>query len=141
MTRKNQSDIRTSVILSVISSVMKRFDFKKVMEWLGHILKCPICGYKYNLDQTQVIESSQNEIADGARLLIHSDCNKCKSSVMFNIEINGPEIFSIGMITDLTQKDSQKFRLRNPISSNEIIGMHTQLKKFKGDLLNHLTKK
>jgi len=120
---------------------MKRFDFKKVIEWLGHILKCPICGHKYNLDQTQVIESTHNELLDGARILIHSDCNKCKSSVMFNIEINGPEIFSVGMITDLTQKDSKKFKNTKAISANEVIKMHKGLKSFKGDFVGLFTKK
>ncbi len=120
---------------------MKSFDFKKVIQWLGHILKCPICGFKYNLDQTQVINSEQHEFLDGAKILIHSDCNKCKSSVMFNIEINGPEIFSIGMITDLTGKDSSRFKNKPAINSNEVIKIHKNLRKFDGNLIEALTKK
>ncbi len=118
---------------------MKKYDFKKVMEWLGYILKCPICGYKYNMDQTQVIDSEQDDVFGEAKILIHSDCNKCKSSVMFNIEIRGPEVFSVGMVTDLTGKDSSKFKNRNPISANEIIDLHKGLKKFKGDFVKALT--
>lgn len=118
---------------------MKNFNFKKVMEWLGYILKCPVCGYKYNLDQTQVIDSQHNERTDGAKILIHSDCNKCKSSVMFNIEINGPEVFSVGMVTDLTGKDSAKFRHHRPISINDVINIHKGLKRFKGDFIKEFT--
>lgn len=120
---------------------MKPFDYKKVIQWLGHILRCPICGYKYNLEQTQVIDSEHNDVSNNAKILIHSDCSRCKSSVMFNIEINGPEVFSVGVVTDLTGKDSTKFKNARPIGINEIIGMHQNLRGFKGDLIKILTKK
>ena len=93
---------------------MKNYDFKKIIEWLGVILKCPICGTKYNLAKTKVLESEQNEIFNEAHILIHSDCAKCKSSVMFNVEIRGPEVFSVGMVTDLTGTDSAKFQKLGP---------------------------
>jgi len=120
---------------------MKKFDFKKVMEWLGYILKCPICGFKYNLNNTHVIDSEQNDVFSEAKILIHSDCTKCKSSVMFNVEIKGPEVFSVGMVTDLTSSDTAKFKHKKPISPNEIIGMHKALKGFKGDFVKALTSK
>ena len=118
-----------------------KFDYKKVMEWLGFILRCPICGYKYNLDQTRVIDSEQNDGKGQAKILIHSDCNKCKSSVMFNVEINGPEVFSVGMITDLTSADSRKFQNFKPLEANDILNLHLGLKKFKGNLVELLAKK
>jgi len=119
----------------------KKFDLKKVIEWLGFILKCPVCASKYDLNQTKVIETEHNEPMGEARLLIHSDCKKCKSSVMFNIEINGPEVFSVGMITDLTSTDSKKFQTQKPISLNEVIGIHKELKKFKGEFVSTFTQK
>ena len=120
---------------------MKPYDFKKVMQWLGHILKCPICGHKYNLGTTQIIESRQDEVYQDAEILIHSDCSKCKSSVMFNVEIRGPEVFSVGVVTDLTGSDSSKFRNRQPISADEVLSIHETLKGFKGNMLEELTKK
>lgn len=121
---------------------MKRFDLKKVMEWLGFILRCPICGYKYSTDNTKVIDSEEDDVMGEAKILIHSDCHKCKSSIMFNIEIRGPEVFSVGMVTDLTQKDSAKFQDKDPIHADEIIAIHQTLKKFNGDFVKVLgTKK
>lgn len=117
------------------------FDFKKVMQWLGHILKCPICGQKYNIGSTQVIESSHEEAYSEATILIHSDCQKCKSSVMFNVEIRGPEVFSVGMVTDLTGGDSSRFKQKKPISANDVLNIHTEIRKFKGSLVELLTKK
>lgn len=119
----------------------KNQDFKKIVEWLGIILKCPICSAKYDLGKTQVIESEQDDAYNEARILIHSDCAKCKSSVMFNVEIRGPEVFSVGVVTDLTGKDSAKFKKLAPIHVNEIIDMHKELKTFKGDFITALTQK
>lgn len=119
---------------------MKRIDFKKVISWLGYILRCPVCGFKYNLENTQVLESQQEEASGAARLLIHSDCVKCKSSVMFNIDIDGPEIFSIGMITDLTRPDSRKFADLDPITTDDVINIHKGLKAFNGDFVKALGK-
>lgn len=119
----------------------KKFDFKKIVEWLGFILKCPICSHKYNLEKTRVVESEQDEIMGEAHILIHSDCVKCKSSVMFNVEIRGPEVFSVGMVTDLTGQDSSKFKNLGPIQTNEVIGIHQAIREFKGDFITGFTKK
>lgn len=117
---------------------MKRMDLKKVLVWLGGVLRCPVCGFKYNLDNTKVIETKQVENENNAQILIHSDCQKCTSSVMFNVDINGPEVFSVGMITDLTSQDSAKFSKLEPITSNDCIGVHESLNKFKGDFVKLL---
>lgn len=119
---------------------MKKIDFKKVIGYLGFILRCPICEFKYNLQNIKVLETQQDEFMDEARIVIHSDCEKCKSSVMFNIDINGPEIFSVGMITDLNSKDSAKFSKYTPINTNDVIKIHQSLKKFDGDFVRALSK-
>lgn len=120
---------------------MKQFDIKKVIEWLGFALRCPICQNKYNLSNTKIIESEQNDALGEARVLIHSDCSKCKSSVMFNVEITGPDVFSVGMITDLTSNDSKKFKNKSSISANEVINIHKEIRNFKGNLIELLTKR
>lgn len=111
------------------------------MQWLGYVLRCPICGIKYKLDQTRVIETRQEEVFGEASMLIHSDCSKCKSSVMFNVEIRGPEVFSVGMITDLTHQDSAKFKAQKPISTNEVIGIHKEVRKLSGDFVDFFTRR
>ena len=120
---------------------MKHVDLKKVLVWLGGVLRCPVCGFKYNLDNTKIIETKQSELENNAQILIHSDCQKCTSSVMFNIDINGPEIFSVGVITDLTSADRAKFSNLEPISPNDCIGVHQGLSGFKGDFVKFLSKK
>lgn len=110
-------------------------DLKKVLIWLGGVLRCPVCGYKYNLDQTKVIESRQLDTENVAQILIHSDCQKCASSVIFNIDINGFEVFSVGMITDLTSQDSSRFSQLKPITPNDCIQLHKSLSRFPGDFV------
>ena len=112
---------------------MKSIDFKKVMGWLGFILRCPVCSYKYNLANTKIIESEQNEALGEARLLIHSDCGRCKSSVMFNIDISGPEVWSAAMVTDLTGSDTTRFTGGAPLNTDDVINIHKSIRAFNGD--------
>jgi hypothetical protein len=119
----------------------KNLDIQKVMEMLNTMLRCPICGNKYKKDGTRVIESEQDKVYGEAYILIHSDCQKCKSSIVFSVDIKGPDVFSVGMITDLTQSDTLKFKSYGPIASGEIIKIHQGLKRFNGDFVAALTQK
>ena len=112
---------------------MAKFDFKKIIQWLAYILKCPVCGQNYNVDQTKIIDSGAELPAASRSLLVHTDCERCKSSVVFSIAIDGPEIFSIGMVTDLTSSDTNKFKNQRPITSDEVLATHEFLQGFDGD--------
>jgi hypothetical protein len=118
---------------------MKHIDFKKMIGLLGFVLKCPICSVKYNLEHIKVLESEQSEHPEEARILVHSECERCKSSVMFNIDINGPEIFTIAMVTDLTSGDTAKFSKYQPISANDCIRIHETVRNFDGDFVKALS--
>ena len=111
---------------------MPKFDFKKIIEWLAYILRCPVCGHRYNLEQTKIIDN-KDEQGNNPNLLVHTDCERCKSSVVFSIAIDGPEIFSIGMVTDLTSTDTTKFKNAEPITSDEVLATHQFLDRFDGD--------
>lgn len=121
--------------------MQNKLDIKKVMEMLYSMLRCPICGNKYAKASTRIIESEQDRVFDEAYILIHSDCGKCKGSIVFSVEIHGPEVFSVGMITDLTEHDTIKFRKFEAIPSGEILKMHQDLKKFNGDFVKILAAK
>jgi hypothetical protein len=112
---------------------MGKFDFKKIIEWLAYILRCPVCGHRYNLDQTKIIDPRDERPTIGTNLLVHTDCERCKSSVVFSIAVDGPEIFSIGMVTDLTSTDTNKFKDIEPITSDEVLATHQFLDRFDGD--------
>lgn len=112
---------------------MARLNYQKMIELLSVILHCPVCSNKYTAEQTSIIEAPEVEKREDSSLLVHADCERCKSSVVFNISLDGPEIFSVGMVTDLTSADARKFREAPNLKIDEIIEFHSFLQKFDGD--------
>lgn len=112
---------------------MRETNYQKMIELLSLVLHCPICGSKYNAENTNLIERQDTGNADEPAMLVHTDCELCKSSVVFSISMDGPEIFSVGMVTDLTSSDAVKFRGSSEISVDEVIEFHNFLEKFDGN--------
>ena len=110
-------------------------DFEKVLEWLSFVLKCPICSYRYNLERTKIVDTRHDDENGQAHLLVHSDCSQCKSSVVFSIAINGPDIFTMSVVTDLTSNDTKKFKNADPITTDEVLDMHNFVRRFNGDFV------
>lgn len=119
---------------------MKKIDFQKVIAWLSFALRCPVCGYQYNLERTKIIDTKELELQNQANLIVHSDCSKCSSSVVFSISINGPEVFSVGMVTDLTSEDTADFATLEALGPNDVLDMHYFLEKFDGNFVKALQK-
>ncbi|HYF05436.1 MAG TPA: hypothetical protein VEA59_04655 [Patescibacteria group bacterium] len=107
---------------------MKKLDIQKVFSFFGLILRCPICNEHYQLSGMEVLESEEDEFMAESKVLLHSTCKACKATVIFNIDISGPDVFSVGMITDLTAADSIKFKDLDPISVDDCIALHESLK-------------
>lgn len=115
---------------------MPRLNYQKMRELLSVILHCPVCANKYTAEQTSVIEGIEGRESgklEDSPFLVHADCEKCKSSVVFSISLEGPEIFSVGMVTDLTSLDAKKFRDTNGITLDEIIDFQDFVNNFEGD--------
>src|SRR5262245_48302514 len=117
---------------------MRKYDIKKVLGWLGFMLQCPVCTTKYQFSNIKVLDSQQEDELPEAHLLIHSDCHKCKSSVMFNIDINGSDIFTVIAKTDLTKKDSSKFSDLPALAIDDCINIHQTIQGFDGDFIKAL---
>ena len=97
-----------------------------------------MCGYRYNLEQTKVIDSAETKPSINNSLLVHADCERCKSSVVFSIAVDGPEILTVCMVTDLTSYDTSKFKNANPITTDEVLATHQFLREFDGDFVKAL---
>lgn len=122
---------------------MARLNYQKMMELLSVILHCPVCGNKYTAEQTSVIEGRELEKREldkpeDPSILVHADCEKCKSSVVFSISLEGAEIFSVGMVTDLTSTDVKKFKESENLSVDEVIEFNSFLENFSGDFVSVL---
>ena len=113
---------------------MRKVNYQKMIELLAFVLHCPICSNKYRAERTSIIEAKDSaEGRDNSQMLVHTECEHCKSSVVFSIALDGPEIFSIGMVTDLTAADAIRFRDSEPISADQVLDFHAFLSKFDGD--------
>jgi len=99
---------------------------------------CPVCNNKYTADKTSIIDAESVEKHEDSAMMVHTDCQRCKSSVVFNISLDGPEIFSVGMVTDLTSKDAKKFQQQEPITTDEVIEFHEFIAKFDGNFAKTL---
>lgn len=119
---------------------MKKFDLKKIIQWLNNILRCPVCGQRYDLEQTRIIEGDDRPTMNG-NLLVHTDCEHCKSSVVFSIVIDGPEVFTVAMVSDLTSADTVKFKNAKPISTDDVLATHEFLNEFDGDFARILSQR
>ena len=119
---------------------MRKFDIKKVLGWLGFMLQCPVCNSKYAAANIKVLDSHQELDLPETHLLIHSDCHKCKSSVMFNIDISGHDVFTVIAKTDLNKKDSAKFSDMPALEINDCIKIHESINKFDGDFISAFQK-
>ena len=112
---------------------MRETNYQKMIELLSLVLHCPVCGNKYNAENTNLIDRSEFDRGEDASLLVHTDCERCKSSVVFSISMEGPEIFSVGMVTDLTSADAMKFKNSSEVSVDEVIEFHDFLENFDGN--------
>ncbi len=52
---------------------------------------------------------------------------------MFNIDINGPDIFTVIAKTDLTKKDTSRFNDMPALVANDLIVIHQTIQGFDGD--------
>ena len=104
-----------------------------MIELLALMLHCPVCNNKYNAEQTSIIDPKEAEKFDNSTVLVHTDCESCKSSVVFSVSMDGPEVFSVGMVTDLTSHDAKKFTDSRHVSVDEVIEFHEFIKSFDGD--------
>ncbi len=52
---------------------------------------------------------------------------------MFSIAIDGPEIFTIATVTDLTSEEMVNFRDKEAISPDEVLATHEFLNTFDGN--------
>lgn len=86
------------------------------------ISACPICGTRYRLEETQVLEEKT------AGHLIYIQCRKCASSVVTLIYVHSLGISSMSIVTDLNSSEIMKFKDQPPLSEDDVIDIHCLLK-------------
>ena len=84
---------------------------------------CPMCGTKFNINNAVVVDEREDA------QMVHISCNKCNSSIIAVITFNQMGINSIGIISDLSRPEVEKFQQSVPVCSDDVIEFHKVLKK------------
>lgn len=82
---------------------------------------CPLCRRQYRLDDAYIIDQKQ-----GAYLL-HTECNNCGSSIVAALVAGQHAVSSMGLVTDLTSEDVNKFKDSKEVDCDDVIDCHAWL--------------
>lgn len=83
---------------------------------------CPLCRAKTNAMEANVLEEA------GESHLLHLRCRHCQAAVLALVTVTPAGLSSVGMITDLTAGDAQKFKKVESLTADEIINLNLLLK-------------
>jgi len=97
------------------------------------ISRCPLCNSGYRMEDAQVIEASEDSST------VYVECPNCKSSIMAVVAMSGMGMISLGMVTDMTKEDIERFRLAPSMSGNELLEMIQLLKRKDRTVVRELT--
>lgn len=79
------------------------------------VSRCPLCNAGYRMEDAYTLESTD----DASMIFI--ECARCKSSIVAVVAMSGMGIISLGMVTDMTREDIERFRAAPSMSSNELL--------------------
>lgn len=83
---------------------------------------CPLCETNYNPMEARVL----GEKEDGH--LLHIRCKKCWNSILALVLVSNAGVSSVGLITDLTFGDVQKFSTKETrVTTDDVIAVHELL--------------
>lgn len=83
---------------------------------------CPLCQTKTNAMEANILEEA------GESHLLHLRCRHCQAAVLALVTVTPAGLSSVGMITDLTVLDAQKFKEAEALSADEMIDLNLLLK-------------
>ena len=91
--------------------------------YLRVMRECPVCNTAYRAEQVAVLE------ADGHNHLVHLTCGACQNALLAMVVVSPLGMSSIGVMTDLTAADADRFRLEPPVSEEDVLSFHQVLQQ------------
>lgn len=89
------------------------------------VSRCPFCSAEYDLDGAKVVGEEEDAT------VVYVTCSKCESSIVAMVAMTGLGIVSLGLVTDMTEEDTQRFFGNSEVSSNELLDIYEKLKEDK----------
>lgn len=84
-------------------------------EGLKLISRCPLCSEAYRPFQASIVEEREDA------QLLHIQCHKCQSSMVALIVSGQMGLTSVGLITDLTSDDVERFKDAQAITQDQVL--------------------
>lgn len=83
---------------------------------------CPLCESSYNPREAHVLGEKEDSY------LLHITCGNCRNAVIALVLISSVGISSVGLVTDMTFAEYRKFREAAPVTMDDVIDIHNELK-------------
>src|SRR5687767_5660962 len=87
------------------------------------VSRCPFCSAEYDLDGAKVIGEEEEST------MVYVTCSECESSIIAIVAMSGLGIVSLGLVTDMTEEDTKRFRDSSGVTSNELLSIYELLEK------------
>jgi formate dehydrogenase maturation protein FdhE len=84
---------------------------------------CPLCRVSFTPKEFVVIGES------GQTHLLYVRCSHCTSSLVVLLLVHELCISSVGVVTDLTEDDVACFQNTDPLTADDCLGIHTEVRR------------
>lgn len=95
-------------------------------EELQPLTTCPVCDQRYREVRMLVVAE------EGKRTTLHITCEHCQAKSIVFVSVTPLGVVSMGTLTDLDQKEVQRFFNEAPISTDQVLEVHEFLKQYEG---------
>lgn len=89
---------------------------------LKFVSYCPLCNSAYNPLEAKILEEREDAH------LVHVRCRQCQSAIVALIVAGGLGVSSVGLVTDLSSDDVMRFKNDAPLTIDDVLELHQQLK-------------
>ena len=79
---------------------------------------CPLCKRSFSPREAALINSA------GPAQLLHITCNFCATALIVLLFSEERGVSSVGLLTDCTEADVSRMTHTEPISADEVLGVH-----------------
>jgi len=82
---------------------------------------CPLCQSSYNPQEARVLGEKEDSH------LLHIQCGNCANAIIALVLISSVGVSSVGLVTDLSYHEVNRFKESAPVSTDEVIDVHNML--------------
>lgn len=82
--------------------------------------RCPRCSAETGLITKLIREKPDAQ-------LVHVQCTACQGSLIAVVFTTGPLVSSVGLVTDLSERDVQRLHLSEALEEDDLLSIHEAL--------------